>query len=61
MPTETPDTPDQLDDDDFAWLLQEFTLTAERARDRGITPAEFLMGLQAYGKRLMDDYATPTE
>lgn len=46
-----------MDDDDLNWLLQEFTLTAERARDRGITPAEFLMGLQAYGKRFMEDYS----
>lgn len=46
-----------MDDNDLDWLLQEFTLTAERARERGLTPAEFLMGLQAYGKRFMEDYS----
>lgn len=45
-----------MNDDDLDWLLQEFALTAERARDRGLTPAEFLMGLQAYGKQFMEDY-----
>ncbi|NEU57484.1 hypothetical protein [Halorussus sp. MSC15.2] len=45
-----------MDDEDLDWMLQEFALTAERARDRGLTPAEFLMGLQAYGKRFMEDY-----
>ncbi len=45
-----------MDDEDFDWLLQEFTLTAERAKERGLTPAEFLVGLQAYGNRLMEDY-----
>lgn len=46
-----------MDDEDLDWMLQEFSLTAERARDRGLNPAEFLMGLQAYGKRFMKDYS----
>lgn len=45
-----------IDDNDLSWLLQEFALTAERAQDRGLTPVEFLMGLQAYGRRFMEDY-----
>lgn len=45
-----------MDDDDFDWLLQEFILTAERAQERGLSPAEFLVGLQAYGNRLIEDY-----
>ena len=45
-----------MNDDDLNWLLQEFILTAERAQERGLTPAEFLMGLQAYGNRFMEDY-----
>lgn len=49
-----------MDDDDLHWLLQEFTITAERARERGITPAEFLVGLRAYGTQLMDEYSRPT-
>ena len=50
-----------MDDEDLNWMLQEFSLTAERARDRGLNPAEFLMGLQAYGNRFMEDYATATD
>lgn len=46
-----------MDDNDLNWLLQEFNLTAERARNRGLTPVEFLMGLQAYGKQFMEDYS----
>ena len=46
-----------LDDDDLEWLLDEFTITAERARDRGMTPVEFVAVLQRYGKRFMDDYS----
>lgn len=50
-----------MDDEDLDWLLQEFTLTAERAKERGMSPAEFLVGLQAYGNRLLEDYGQPVD
>lgn len=45
------------EDDNFAWLFQELLLTAERARDHGLTPEEFLIGLRAYAKQFEEDYA----
>lgn len=50
-----------MNDDDLDWLLRELTLTAERARDRGLTPAEFLVGLQTYGRQFMDEYSQATD
>ncbi|SDR14101.1 hypothetical protein [Halopelagius longus] len=40
-----------MDEEDFTWLIQEFNITAERASDRGISPKEFVVALEAYGDR----------
>lgn len=52
---------DDLSDDDIEWMMQEFALTAERARDRGLTPAEFLLLLNRYGTQMMADFTTAVE
>lgn len=52
---------DTTDEDDFDWLLQELLLTAERAKERGLTPEEFLIGLRAYANQFEKDYTREIE
>ena len=47
---------DLLDDDRFDWLLQELNITTERAKERGLTPEEYLVGLRAYVSTFQENY-----
>lgn len=45
-----------MNEEEREWLMREFRLTAERAKEKGIPPHVFLMGLQAYGRKMLEDY-----
>lgn len=52
---------DTLSEDNFDWLLRELILTAERAKEQGLSPEEFLIGLRAYANQFEKDYSQAIE
>lgn len=50
-----------MPDDNYDWLLQELNLTAERARDRGLSPEEYLVGIRAYANTFEENYKDTLE
>lgn len=50
-----------MDEENIDWLVQELNITAERAKERGLTPAEYMAGLYAYLERFKEDHATIDE